>query len=85
MTIQMNYLTIIEEITAYGHLIRMAIIPKFTLLVDIVYTLYICLYILCLWSHYIMSCGIVYKIAYKTVYNCVYKSKINILHKKKGF
>jgi len=31
MTIQMNYLTIIEEITTYGHLIRMAIIPKFTL------------------------------------------------------
>jgi len=31
MTIQMNYLAIIEEITAYGHLIRMAIIPKFTL------------------------------------------------------
>jgi len=31
MTIQMNYLAIIEEITAYGHLIRMTIIPKFTL------------------------------------------------------
>jgi len=25
MAIQMNYLAIIEEITAYGHLIRMAI------------------------------------------------------------
>jgi len=31
MTIQMNYLAIIEEITVYGHLIRIAIIPKFTL------------------------------------------------------
>jgi len=31
MTIQMNYLTIIEEITAYGYLIRIAIISKFTL------------------------------------------------------
>jgi len=31
MTVQMNYLAIIEEITAYDHLIRMAIIPKFTL------------------------------------------------------
>jgi len=30
MTTQMNYL-IIEEITAYGHLICMAIIPKFIL------------------------------------------------------
>jgi len=28
----MNYLAIIEEITAYGHLIRMAIIRKFTLI-----------------------------------------------------
>jgi len=33
MTIQMNHLAIIEEITAYGHLIRMAIIPKFTLFI----------------------------------------------------
>jgi len=32
MTVQMNYLAIVEEITAYGHLIRMAIIPKFTLI-----------------------------------------------------
>jgi len=32
MAIQMNYLVIIEEIIVYGHLIRMAIIPKFTLL-----------------------------------------------------
>jgi len=36
MTIQMNYLAIIEEITVYGHLIRMAIIPKFTLICLIV-------------------------------------------------
>jgi len=32
MAIQMNYLAIIEEITTYGHLIRVAIIPKFTLI-----------------------------------------------------
>jgi len=31
MTVQMNYLAIVEEITACDHLIRMAIIPKFTL------------------------------------------------------
>jgi len=31
MTVQMNYLAIIEEITVCGHLIRMAIISKFIL------------------------------------------------------
>jgi len=39
MTIQMNYLAIIEEITAYGHLIRMAIISKFTLLEPYIFSL----------------------------------------------
>jgi len=36
MTIEMNYLAIIEEITAYGHLIRMTIIPKFTLYISLI-------------------------------------------------
>jgi len=39
MTIQTNYLAIIEEIAAYGHLIRMAIIPKFILFTVVTVTL----------------------------------------------